>query len=1364
MKIQLRAHSDLSIIDGIVEAGDIAKLSSKNGFKACGINDINNTFGFVKFYKSCKKVDVKPLIGCELVLHNDANEKYRILVIAKHHAGLNLLFGIITDLFTKYKQHGQEIYEVSIPEDVLLNKDCPLINNALIFNGGVFGDIYTFIKNNNYKDALVKASLWQFYYKGDYYFELQKFQTKAYLINEYNLSSYKIAKEIGVKFIASHPALFNQESDFQAHQIKHLNIVKGHFDRTSLQNLNQEYTCDMSFLSAIELDKRFSEVLSEILITEDEILDKVNIELRLGVADLPNFPIPKGETTETYFSKLSKDGLNQRLIEIFPDSVERENNRKLYEDRLEYELNTIISMKFPGYFLIVADFINWAKKNNVPVGPGRGSGAGSIVAYSLNITDLNPIPYDLLFERFLNPERVSMPDFDIDFCQEKRELVIQYVSEKYGRDSVSQIATFGTMASKSVIKDTARVLGYPIGLSSSIADRVQFGYDLEQTYNEDLELQKIIDRDEQVKMIWDNALKLEGLTKSIGKHAAGVVISPSKISDYCPVYQADSGGPVSQLDKVDVEDIGLVKFDFLGLKNLTIINEAVQLVEKISGEKLKLDTQKFNDSGVYKLLQDGSTTGVFQVESSGMKKYLMQMKPDCFEDIVAMLALYRPGPLGSGMVDDFIKRKLWEKEGKPDKSTLGFADKYQVSDYFTPSLEECLKPTYGIIVYQEQVMKISQIIAGYSLGGADLLRRCIAWDSIINVQEFGNITIKELYDIVQRDKKIYTTFSFNEFTNRTEIDIIDDVFFSGLKEVFRIVTSSGKTLKLTSEHPLLTRYNGWMKLGEISIENMIYIPSSTVDNLPILNVNSTSQNWEHLISIEKLGFEEVFDLTIRNNHNFIANGILVHNCMGKKKPEEMAKQRETFESGAIKNGYDIDLAIHLFNLMEKFAEYGFNKSHSAAYAVVTYHTAYLKYHHSCCFMSATMSSDMGNLEHLEILFNDARDFGLKIENPDINESNYRFNPIDTKTIRYAFGAIKGITELTAKAIVNERDKNGRFTSFVNFFSRCQHHLDLKILTALISVGCFDAFYETGLKTRQNLLLNLPQLLVTKQQNNKLSIFDDLFSSEMSIESNVKLIDYMSNLYPMYVDVCKIIEYSYQTKFESKNPLLFNDYKLLVKLGYDYSTKRHFVICEKLKKKTISLLSKTYINFTTEGKLDLESKTRLKYFAKYFPETIKNILLKEKEYTGFVLTANLYDAYIEYNKNCSKTFFYKNPKNKNEGVTNAYPPSHFYLQNEQTLDSTKGIDGVILVKGIIEKHYDVNGKQFLVINDGDKSITVKLAKTQESLGSYKINREFLTEGSFVFLKVKFNFNEKTDSSPRKLYFNFQEVFGDVINMH
>jgi DNA polymerase-3 subunit alpha len=716
-----------------------------------------------------------------------------------------------------------------------------------------------------------------------------------------------IAQDLPV--VATHPVQFVAPEDFRAHEAR-VCIAEGEI--LANPRRTRRFTESQYFRTQAEMAELFAD-LPQALANSVQIAQRCNLVMELGKSRLPDFPTPDGSSIETYLRALACQGLEERLARLYPDPAAREAERARYEARLSTECDTIIAMGFPGYFLIVADFINWAKANGVPVGPGRGSGAGSLVAYALGITDLDPLPYALLFERFLNPERVSMPDFDIDFCQDKRGRVIEYVREKYGAQAVSQIATFGTMASKAVIRDAGRVLDLPYTFCDQLSKLIPIvqakPLSLAKAREAEPQLREREEREEEVRGLLALAEPLEDLTRNIGMHAGGVLIAPGKLTDFCPLYRAPgTDSVVAQYDKDDVEAVGLVKFDFLGLRNLTIIQLAVDYINRNDPQRaLDLATLTFDDPKAYQVLKDANTTAIFQVEGDGMKKLLRKLAPDRFEDIIAVLALYRPGPLGSGMVDDFILRKKGQ----------------QKIDYFHPDLRDCLDPTYGVIVYQEQVMQIAQIIAGYTLGGADLLRR----------------------------------------------------------------------------------------------------------------------------------------------------------AMGKKKAEEMAEQRAIFNEGARNKGHAPELATQLFDLMEKFAEYGFNKSHTAAYAVVTYQTAWLKAHYPAEFMAATLSSDMDDTDKVQLFVKDALDNRVTVLGPDINASGYRFDPIDARTVRYGLGAVKGTGEAAVMEILRARES----APFIDLFDFCvridRRMVNRRTIEALVRAGAFDALEPD----RARLLANVAQAMESAEQ-------------------------------------------------------------------------------------------------------------------------------------------------------------------------------------------------------------------------------------------------------------------------------------------
>ena len=703
----------------------------------------------------------------------------------------------------------------------------------------------------------------------------------------------ELAEITQLPVVATNEVVILDDSFFEAHEIR-VAIHDGYTLEDPRRPKN--YSPQQYLRSEQEMCELFSDI-PEALENSVEIAKRCNVTVRLGEYFLPAFPTDGMEETE-FLIKKSQQGLEERLEFLFPDPDTRAQRRPEYDERLQVELEVINNMGFPGYFLIVMEFIQWSKDNAIPVGPGRGSGAGSLVAYALKITDLDPLEYDLLFERFLNPERVSMPDFDVDFCMDKRDQVIDHVAEMYGRDAVSQIITFGTMAAKAVIRDVGRVLGHGFGFVDRISKLVppDPGMTLEKAFQAEPALPELYNNDEEIKELIDMCRILEGCTRNAGKHAGGVVISPTTITDFAPIY-ADAEGhfPVTQFDKNDVETAGLVKFDFLGLRTLTIIDWALGLInprlEREGKLPVVIESIPLQDQASFNLLQNAETTAVFQLESRGMKELIKRLQPDCFEDIIALVALFRPGPLQSGMVDNFIDRKHGRE-----------AISYPDETWQHESLKETLDPTYGIILYQEQVMQIAQILAGYTLGGADMLRR----------------------------------------------------------------------------------------------------------------------------------------------------------AMGKKKPEEMAKQRGTFKEGAEKNGVNGELAMKIFDLVEKFAGYGFNKSHSAAYALVSYQTLWLKTHYPAEFMAAVMTADMDNTEKVVGLVDECIRMKLKVLPPDINSGVYRFNVDETGAIVYGIGAIKGVGEGPIEAILTAREKDGHFKDLFDFCARIDlKKVNKRVIEKLIYAGALD---------------------------------------------------------------------------------------------------------------------------------------------------------------------------------------------------------------------------------------------------------------------------------------------------------------------
>ncbi|ACT07972.1 DNA polymerase III, alpha subunit [Dickeya chrysanthemi Ech1591] len=883
--IHLRVHSDYSMIDGLAKIGPLVKKAAALGMPALAITDFTNLCGLVKFYGGAHSAGIKPIIGADFYLQSEelGDELAHLTVLAMNNEGYQNL----TLLISRAYQRGYGADGPTIDRAWLVEHQAGL----LLLSGGRHGDIGKFLLRGN--QALVEqcVAFYQQHFPQRFYLELTR--TGRPDEESYLHAAVTLATAHGLPVIATNEVCFISQDDFDAHEIR----VAIH-DGFTLDDPKRprNYSPQQYMRSEDEMCELFADI-PEALINTVEIAKRCNVTIRLGEYFLPQFPT--GDmSTEDYLVMCAKKGLEERLAFLFPDEDVRAQRRPEYDERLDIELGVINQMGFPGYFLIVMEFIQWSKDNDVPVGPGRGSGAGSLVAYALKITDLDPLEFDLLFERFLNPERVSMPDFDVDFCMEKRDLVIEHVADMYGRDAVSQIITFGTMAAKAVIRDVGRVLGHPYGFVDRISKLVppDPGMTLEKAFAAEPQLGEIYEADEEVKALIDMARKLEGVTRNAGKHAGGVVISPTKITDFAPLYCDPEGHhPVTQFDKSDVEYAGLVKFDFLGLRTLTIINWALEMInarrEKQGLEPVDIAAIPLDDKNSFGMLQRSETTAVFQLESRGMKDLIKRLKPDCFEDMIALVALFRPGPLQSGMVDNFIDRKHGRE-----------AISYPDIQWQHETLKPVLEPTYGIILYQEQVMQIAQVLAGYTLGGADMLRR----------------------------------------------------------------------------------------------------------------------------------------------------------AMGKKKPEEMAKQRSVFKEGAERMGVDGELSMKIFDLVEKFAGYGFNKSHSAAYALVSYQTLWLKAHYPAEFMAAVMTADMDNTDKIVGLVDECWRMGLKILPPDINSGLYHFHVNDDGEIVYGIGAIKGVGEGPIEAIIEARNNGGYFRDLFDLCARTDiKKLNRRVLEKLIMSGAFD---------------------------------------------------------------------------------------------------------------------------------------------------------------------------------------------------------------------------------------------------------------------------------------------------------------------
>ena len=927
--VHLRLHSEYSLIDGLVRMKPLVKSVADMNMPAVALTDQTNFYALIKFYKACIGAGIKPIFGSDFLLMEDGDDTQisKICLLAQNDKGYRNL----TELISRAYQHGQHLGTAYIKRSWLVEASQGLI----ALSAGREGDVGMALVSGKKGPARERLQFWLDLFPDRFYLELQR--TGRANEEGYLHAAVALAAEMDCPVVATNDVRFLKADEFDAHEAR----VCIHDSRALDDPRRSHYYSDQQFLrSPEEMQELFADI-PEALENTVEIAKRCNVEISLGTYYLPEYPIPDDLESDPYFSKIpfelfkqqtikslaekwtgkedtpeyhkelrtgvffrkiSRQGLDERLNFLFDTSKDDfPEIEKKYVERLDFELDIILGMGFPGYFLIVMDFIQWSKDHDIPVGPGRGSGAGSLVAYVQKITDLDPLEYDLLFERFLNPERVSMPDFDVDFCMDKRDQVIQYTADTYGREAVSQIVTFGTMAAKAVVRDVARAQGKSYGLADKLSKMIPFevGMTLEKAYEMEEPLRDFIANDEQANEIWGMARQLEGVVRGVGKHAGGVVIAPSKLTDFSPLYCDETGaGLVTQFDKNDVEEAGLVKFDFLGLRTLTIIDWALKMINRPNpdGSSLNLEIERIalDDAETFALLKRAETTAVFQLESRGMKELIKKLLPDNIEDMIALVALFRPGPLDSGMVDDFVNRKHGRAE-------VAYPDAQYQHEWLKPILE----PTYGVIVYQEQVMQIAQVLAGYSLGGADMLRR----------------------------------------------------------------------------------------------------------------------------------------------------------AMGKKKPEEMAKQRSTFAEGAASQGVDPDLAMKIFDLVEKFAGYGFNKSHSAAYAVVSYQTAWLKAHYPAEFMAATMSSELQNTDKIVIFIEECRAMKLNYRLPDVNEGEYMFTVNELGEVIYGLGAIKGLGEGPIESILEAR-KEGPFTDLFDFCERTDlRKVNKRALDALIRSGAFDSLGE-----------------------------------------------------------------------------------------------------------------------------------------------------------------------------------------------------------------------------------------------------------------------------------------------------------------
>ena len=922
--VHLHVHSEYSLVDGIIRVNELVDHSVSLGYHSVALTDLTNLFGLIEFYRTARKKGIKPIVGSEINIAKDKDSIAAPLVLlAMNKQGYINLTKLVSKAYVEGQVNGNPIVLFSWLEEYA--------DGLMALSGGMEGHIGNSILAGNEQLSESRIEFFKKIFKDNFFIEIQR--TGKVNEKEYNDSVLKIASRKEIPVVATNNVRFLNAvdpdispSDFEAHEAR-VCIQRG--DILDDPRRPKNYTEEQFFRSKEEMIELFSDI-PEALTNTVRIAEKCNIDLELGKFYLPDFEVPDEFSREDFLRKISKEGLLNRIQDIKNSIDSYTLEESTYIERLNYELDMICKLDFAGYFLIVADFVNWAQKNDIPVGPGRGSGAGSIVAYALGITAIDPIRYDLLFERFLNPERVSNPDFDIDFCIEGRDKVLEYVTNKYGKDSVAQISTRGTMAARAVLRDVVRVLGKPYGFGDRLAKAIPdvLGISLEEAYQEK-QFKETIEESDESKEVFDMALKLEGLSRSVGTHAAGVVIAPTALTDFTPLFlDSDKGTVASQFDMSDVESAGLVKFDFLGLKTLTIIDQSVRRINEKAANKeneINIEDLSLKDEATFKLLQRGETTGIFQLESRGMRDYLKQLVPNDFEDIVSMNALYRPGALGMNMVDSYINRK----HGKEEVT------------YGHDAVKKILGTTYGVIVYQEQVMQIAQELSGFTLGQADILRR----------------------------------------------------------------------------------------------------------------------------------------------------------AMGKKKKEEMESLRSTFVDGAVNKDVNKNYAANLFDQIEQFAGYGFNRSHSVGYALIAYQTAWLKAHYPAEFMASVLSCDLGNTDNIQLFVDDCRNIGLTVQSPDINRSSYRFEDLDSETILYGLGAIKGIGESLVDQIVLER-KHENFKDMYDFCLRVGfNRINKRILTTLIGSGAMDS-----LGKRKDLFRKIDSFLKNAEQaseRNKSNI-KDLFGEDIVI--------------------------------------------------------------------------------------------------------------------------------------------------------------------------------------------------------------------------------------------------------------------------
>lgn len=952
--VPLHLHSEYSLLDGAIRIKELVKQAHAFKMPAVAITDHGNLFGVIDFYRQATRAGIKPIIGCEVYItprnrfekrpSTDTEEAtYHLILLAKDNSGYRNLASLVTKAYTE-----GFYYKPRIDKELLAEYGKGLIGLTSCLKG----EVPYYLQRGMIDKAREKALEYkQILGPENFYIEVQNNNLPEQ--EEVNRKLIELAHALQLGVVATNDCHYMRREDAKAHDILIcIQTGKTVKDKDRL-HLNSD---DFYFKSPEEMKLAFKEIPEAILNTR-AIAERCNVEFTLGANLLPIYnKIKNGQTPDVLLEKLAFEGLNKKRGPV---------PKAIYRERLSKELDIIKKMRYSSYFLIVWDFISYAKKHGIPVGPGRGSAAGSLVSYCLDITDIDPVQFNLLFERFLNPERVSMPDIDVDFCKDKRSKVIAYVAEKYGKDHVAQIITFGTMAAKAAIRDVGRALDFPYGEVDKIAKLVPntLNITIENTLKAEPQMKHLFDTNPRIKELINTAIRLEGLCRHASTHAAGVVISPTPLTDYTPLYKNPTDGSImTQFDMGAIEKIGLLKFDFLGLKTLTIIEKSLHYIRD-NGKDFSLQEISLEDKKTYDLLRSGNTIGIFQLESAGMRDLLVKISPSGFEDLIAIVALHRPGPMGSGMIDDFIKRK----KGK-------IPVKYEL-----PQLKEILDKTYGVILYQEQVMRIANKLANFTMGQADILRK----------------------------------------------------------------------------------------------------------------------------------------------------------AMGKKRPEEMEKLKKVFVEGAQANNISEKKASRIFDLMAFFAEYGFNKSHSAAYAYLAYQTAYLKAHYPVEFMGATLSSDMDNTDKILKIIAGCREMGIPILPPDINLSGKEFLVVGN-SIRFGLEAVKGVGSSTIDSIIELRDNGGPFTSVINFLERVDHRkVNKKVVENLIKAGAFDSIGTTRVKalTLTNEILNGNAKTYSARVYGQQSIFDTITEEPVEVQeySPEELLKYEKEALGIYITGHPLTKYDLQLK-------------------------------------------------------------------------------------------------------------------------------------------------------------------------------------------------------------------------------------------